>query len=94
MPFINKPDSPSDLTNCMILFFRLWLSVQLSPIQKIFFWIDAFVADPAAFNPNDTKILLAIGVSTFFINGKLAVINGLRKIRKPLPWVLICYKFF
>ena len=35
------------------------------------------------------KILLANGVKTFFINGKQAVINGLRKLGKPPFWLVI-----
>ena len=31
----------------------------------------------------------AIGVSTFFINGKAVVINGLRKLRDPPSWLVI-----
>ena len=41
---------------------------------------ESFV-DAAAVNPNGTKTLLAKWVSTLFINGKPAVINGLRKLR-------------
>ena len=35
------------------------------------------------------KTLLANGVSTFFINDKLAVINGLRKFKNPPSWLVI-----
>ena len=31
----------------------------------------------------------AIGVSTFFINGKAVVINGLRKLSDPPSWLVI-----
>ena len=54
-----------------------------------FFWIAASDADIAADNPNDNKIFLANGVSTLFINGKPAVINGLRKLRIPPSWLAI-----
>ena len=47
------------------------------PDPKIFFWIDASVADAVVVNSKDTKTLLPNGVSTLFINGKPAVINGL-----------------
>ena len=43
----------------------------------------ASVADNDDVNPQCTKTLLANGISTFFINGKPAVINGLRKLRNP-----------
>ena len=45
-----------------------------------FFWIAASVGDTATVNYNGIKTLLANQSSTFFINGKLAVINDLRKI--------------
>ena len=48
----------------------------------------ASVAETAAVNPNVTKVLLGNSVSAFFINGKPAVINGLRKLRNP-PFKLI-----
>ena len=44
----------------------------------------ASAADTPADYPNGMKILLANGVSTLFINGKPAVIDGLRKLRNPL----------
>ena len=34
-------------------------------------------------NPNRNKTFLANGVSTYFIDGKPAVINGLRKFKNP-----------
>ena len=46
------------------------------PDPKVLFWIAASVAEAAAVNPIDTKMLLANGVSTFFINGKAVVIDG------------------
>ena len=49
----------------------------------------ASVAEAAAVTPNDNKTLLANGVSTFFINGNLAVINGLRKLRNISSWLVI-----
>ena len=35
------------------------------------------------------KTFLANGVSTLFINGKPAVINGLRKFKNPPSWLVI-----
>ena len=49
------------------------------PDPKIFFWIAAPVADAASVNLNGNKTLLADDISSFFINGKPADINGLRK---------------
>ena len=57
------------------------------PDPKILFWIPASVAE-AAVTPNGTKMLLAYSVRTFFINGKLAVINGLRKLRNSHFWLI------
>ena len=49
----------------------------------------ASVSD-AVFNPKGIKTLLANGVSTFFINGKPAFINGQRKLLNNLPpWLII-----
>ena len=53
------------------------------PDPLIFFWIAASVAATAADNPNGNKTTLARDVSTIFINGKLAVINSLRKFESP-----------
>ena len=41
--------------------------------------MDASVADAPAVNPKSAKPLLANSVSRFLINGKPAVINGLKK---------------
>ena len=43
----------------------------------------ASVTEAAVVNPEGTKTLLGDGVSKCFINGKPAVINGLRKLRNP-----------
>ena len=49
----------------------------------------ASVAEAGAVNSKGTKMLLANGVNTFFINGKPTDINGLRKLRNPLPWLVM-----
>ena len=51
--------------------------------MKIFFWIAESAADTATVSPNGVNTLLAGCVSVRFINGKLSVINGLRKLRNP-----------
>ena len=56
------------------------------------FGIAASVADAATVFPNGIKPLSANGVSTFFINGKPAVINGSRKLRNPPSWLVIFLK--
>ena len=53
------------------------------------FYITAFEADISADNPNGNKTLLGNGISTFFINGKPAVSNGLRKFKIPPSWPVI-----
>ena len=50
---------------------------------KSFFSIAESVPDAAAVHPNSIKTVLANGVSTFFINGKPALINALRN---PTLW--------
>ena len=57
----------------------------------MFFWIGASVAGAAAVNPDGIKTLLANSVSTCFINGKPADINGLRKLRNPPFWLLVFF---
>ena len=62
----------------------------------MFFWIAAIVADAAAVYPNHIKTLLASGVSTFVINGKLVFSNG-SKDRPEYPilcnWVFDNFKW-
>ena len=54
-----------------------------------FFLIAVSVADAAAaVNTNGSKTLLANGVNTFFIKGKLTGINGLKKLRNPSSQIL------
>ena len=48
----------------------------------------ATAASISADNPNGTKTLLVDGVIKIFINGKPAVINGLRKFRNS-PFRLV-----
>ena len=52
------------------------------PDPKFFFRIAASV-DAAAVNPKGIRTPIAKGMSIFFINGKPAVINGLRKLINP-----------
>ena len=52
----------------------------------IFFLIAASASDIPVDNPNRIEIFL---VSAYFINGKPAVINDLRKLRNPLSWLVI-----
>ena len=49
----------------------------------------ASAAEAAAVNPKGTKMLLANGVSTFFISGKPTDINGLRKLRNSSSRLII-----
>ena len=46
------------------------------PDPHILSWVALSAADISADNPNRIKILLANGVSTLFISGKPAAING------------------
>ena len=89
-PFINKPDSSGDLTICIISSIYLFeITHAIVPDWKVFSWIATSVAEAAAVNPNGIKTLFANSVSTFFINGKPADINGLRKLRNPPLWLLV-----
>ena len=67
--------------NRRFYFLALFLIVLLTPFiskpdPKMVFWITAPVAEAAAVNPNGVKTLLGNSISTVFINGKPAVING------------------
>ena len=55
------------------------------PKPSKFLWIPASVAFVAAVNPNGYKTLLANGLSTFFINGKLVFSNGPRGLPRNPP---------
>ena len=55
----------------------------------MFFSIVVSVADATVVNPNGTKTLLANAVSTLFLNGKLVLINGHRKLSNSPSWLLI-----
>ena len=55
---------------------------------KIFYWIAVSVAEAAAVTPNGNKTLLANGVSTLFVDGKPAAINGLKKLWNPPSWLV------
>ena len=68
------------------------------PEQNFFFWMAASVADVAPVNPNGTKMLLANGVGTFFIDEKPAAMVY-ESWKNPHSWLLIFlvvpfYNFF
>ena len=56
---------------------------------NFYFCIVASTADIPADNPNSSNTFLAIGVSTYFINGKPALIDGPRKFKNPPFWLVI-----
>ena len=88
--FISNIDSSSDVTISIISSISLFAIINaIVPDPWIFFWIAASVADAAAVNNNRIKTFLANGGSTFFINGKPAVINGLIDSRNPPLWLVI-----
>ena len=67
IPFINKPDSSSDLTIFMVSFISSFEVISVAiPDPNIFLWIAASVARAAAVNSNGIKTLLDNGLSTFF----------------------------
>ena len=57
----------------------------VTPDPNIFLWIAASVADAAAINPNDIKILSASGLSTFFIKDNPVFSKDSKSIPKNLP---------
>ena len=93
--FVNKPDSLRDLIIFMILFIsslEIINVVLLDPnIFFFFFWIAASVADAAAVDPNGIKMLLAHGLSTFFIKGNPVLSNGPKSVPKnPQNCPILC----
>ena len=96
--FLIASDSSSDLTIfiiCSISSFEIINAAVCEakhegwPDPEIFFWIAASAADIPADNSNGIKTLLASERGTLFINGKLALINDLRKFRNPPSWMVI-----
>ena len=59
------------------------------PYPTIFFFIDASLTDTATVNANETKMLLANGMSAFFINSKPTKVNGLIKLRHAPSGIVI-----
>ena len=60
------------------------------PDPNIFLRIPASAADAAAINPKGIKILLANGLTTFFINGNPVFSNGPSNLpRNPPDWIIL-----
>ena len=94
MPFINRPDSSSDLTIFMIsLIFSLEIinvvireaKSEGQPDPNILLFIAASVADAAAVNPNGIRTILANVFSTFFNKGNQFFSNGPKNLPKNPP---------
>ena len=84
-PFFNKPDSSKDLTIYMISFissFKIIDAVTLN--QRVVLHIPACAADTAVVNRNGIKMLLANGLSTFFIKGTPVFCNWQKRLPKYL----------
>ena len=78
MPFINKPDSSSDLTIFMISFISsIEIINVVVPDPNIFLSIAGSAADAATVNP-----ILTNGLSTFPIQGNLVFNNGPKSLPK------------
>ena len=54
-------------------------------IRECFYGFPLSAVDAAVVNPSGIKILLANGVSTFFINGRPTYINGPRNLPRNPP---------
>ena len=84
-PFFNKPGSSKDLTIYMISFissFKIIDPVTLD--QRVVLHIPAFAVDTAVVNRNSIKMLLANGLSTFFIKGTPVFHNWQKRLPKYL----------
>ena len=95
-PFINKPDSLSDVTIFVISLISSFEIINVVTIDpNIFLCIAASVADAAVVNPNGIKTLLANGLSTFFIKGKPVLRNGPKSPPKnPRDCPILCNRVF
>ena len=61
------------------------------PDPNIFLWIAVSVGDPAAVNPNGIKMLLANGLTTFFLKGNPVFSNGPKSLPKNSPnYPILC----
>ena len=61
------------------------------PDQNIFLWIDAYVADAAAGNPNWMKTILADSLCTFPIKDNPVFSNGPKSLPKNHPdYSILC----
>ena len=86
----SNPDSSSYLSIFIISsIYSFKIINAVAHDSKILYWITAFVADTVVANPNGIKTPLANNVSTFLTNGKLAFINGRRKLKNPLFWLIM-----
>ena len=66
----------------------------MRPDPNTFLWIAVSVADSAAVNPNGIKILLASGLSTFFIKGNQGFTDGPKSLPKnPLNCPIYAINF-
>ena len=81
MPFINNPNSLSDLITFIISSISSFVIINTVVPDPHFFLISAYVADIPAYNPNCFKTLLARGVSSLFINCKPVVIHDLIRFK-------------
>ena len=96
IPFINKPDSSTDLTIFLISLISSFEIINaVVPNQKFLLKIVASVADAAAVNPNDINTLLVNDFSRSLIKGKPVFINGQGSLPKNPPGspILINYVF-
>ena len=92
------PDFSRDLTIFIISSIFLFentsvvcfASIPGRPDAEIVFWTATSLADADAVCPNGAETLLAIGISTLFINGKATLANGGRKL-SHLPFEVLIF---
>ena len=92
MPFINEPDSSSDLSILIILFissFEIFIALILVP--NTFLWIATSVDDAAVVNPNGIETLLADGLNKFYIKNNPDFSNGPKSLpENPPDFPILC----
>ena len=97
MPFINNPDSSSNLTIFILPFIsslevvRKAKSEECTPDPKIFLWVAVSATDAAAAIPNNIKTFLAKDLNTFPVKGTPVFNNGPKNLTDCL--ILFNYIF-
>ena len=84
--FNNRPECSRDLIIFIISSISSFDIISVLAPEPYFLCIPTSAAAAAAVNPNGVKILLDIGLISFFINGKPGFNNGPRSLPRNTPY--------